>query len=219
MVDDLDVVAVGVEHEGPVVAGVVVGALAGRAVVAVPAASRGRWKRVDGASSSAGKARWTCSVTGRRPPGERSGRAGECACPGNPVTRRNPENGAISRRTPRRARRRRRAATGGRGGRRPHRAVVHRFGGVPVGIAQEGAVVVVAVLRAAAPESPRRGGPRRARPPRRRRRARARARRRRGAARGWADARRRRARGRSRPTRRSVLAPVSWIPSVASSGA
>jgi hypothetical protein len=42
VVDDLDVVAVGVEDERAVVAGVVLGPLAGRAVVAVAGAGRGR---------------------------------------------------------------------------------------------------------------------------------------------------------------------------------
>src|SRR3954449_5865534 len=48
VVDDLDVVAVGVEHERGVVAGVVLGPLAGRAVVAVAGAGGGLVEGVDG---------------------------------------------------------------------------------------------------------------------------------------------------------------------------
>src|SRR3954462_14650543 len=48
VVDDLDVVAVGVEHERGVVAGVVLGPLAGRAVVAVAGAGGGLMEGVDG---------------------------------------------------------------------------------------------------------------------------------------------------------------------------
>jgi hypothetical protein len=44
LVDDLDVVCVGVEHEGAVVPGVLDGALAGRAVVAVSGRKRGAVK-------------------------------------------------------------------------------------------------------------------------------------------------------------------------------
>jgi hypothetical protein len=48
VVDDLDVVAVGVEHERAVVARVVDRALARRAVVAVPGGERRPVERVDG---------------------------------------------------------------------------------------------------------------------------------------------------------------------------
>lgn len=47
MVDHLDVVAIGVEHEGTVVAGVV-GAFAGRAVVGATGGDRRRVERIDG---------------------------------------------------------------------------------------------------------------------------------------------------------------------------
>jgi hypothetical protein len=65
VVDDLDVVPVGIEDERAVVARVVHGALAGPAVVLVSGGERGGVKARTVASSPAGKARWTCSVSGR----------------------------------------------------------------------------------------------------------------------------------------------------------
>ena len=64
VVDGLDVVAVGVEHERAVVAGVVDGALAGRAVVAVAGRGRRGVEGVDGRVVLAPNAMWTCSVGG-----------------------------------------------------------------------------------------------------------------------------------------------------------
>ena len=62
MVDELDVVAVGVEHEGAVVALVVDGALAGAPLSRYPAAVAARWNASTIASSSAGNARWNGCV-------------------------------------------------------------------------------------------------------------------------------------------------------------
>jgi hypothetical protein len=52
VVDDFDVVAVGVEHEGAVVARVVRGAFAGGAVVLVACGERGGVEGLDGRSGS-----------------------------------------------------------------------------------------------------------------------------------------------------------------------
>jgi hypothetical protein len=65
VVDDLDVVPVGVEDERPVVARVVHGALAGAAVVLVSGGERGGVEGPHRGVVPAGKARWTCSVSGR----------------------------------------------------------------------------------------------------------------------------------------------------------
>ena len=64
--DELDVVAVGVEHVGAVVAGVVDAALARRAVVAVAGLDCRGWKASTVSSSGAGKARCRSSVSGPR---------------------------------------------------------------------------------------------------------------------------------------------------------
>ena len=77
--DGLDVVAVGVEHEGAVVAGVVLGPLARRAVVAVARAGRGAVERLDGrVGRRAGNAMCRFSVGGPSDHGERAP-AGEAA--------------------------------------------------------------------------------------------------------------------------------------------
>jgi hypothetical protein len=65
IVDDLDVVPVGVQDERAVVARVVDRALAGTAVVLIARGERGSVERRTVASSRAGNARWTRSVSGR----------------------------------------------------------------------------------------------------------------------------------------------------------
>jgi hypothetical protein len=66
VVDDLDVVPIGVEDERAVVAGVVTrDARRARRGSSYPAASAAAWKARTVASSPAGKARWMCSVSGR----------------------------------------------------------------------------------------------------------------------------------------------------------
>src|SRR5688500_9033975 len=65
VIDDLDVVPVRVYHERAVVARVVDRALARLAVVLVARRERGGVERAHRASSRAGNARWTCSVSGR----------------------------------------------------------------------------------------------------------------------------------------------------------
>ncbi len=86
----------------------------------------------------------------------------------------------------------------------PHRPVVHGLGAVAVRVEQEGAVVVVPVLRPRARRAVVAVARPRCRRARTRRRARATARRTRCAGRASPGARRRRLRARSRPTRRTA---------------
>ena len=65
VVDHLDVVAVGVEHERALVARVVLRPLPRAAVVAVPGADRGPWKSATAPAYGAGNAMWMLRAAGR----------------------------------------------------------------------------------------------------------------------------------------------------------
>ena len=55
MADGLDVVAVGVEHEGPVIVGVILRTKAGRAIVLAASGNRGGIERIDLGAARSGE--------------------------------------------------------------------------------------------------------------------------------------------------------------------
>src|ERR671931_716055 len=155
VVDDLDVGAVGVEDEGGVVAGVVAGPLAGLAVAPV---AGGQGVRIEAVHVLVMAGEGDVEVRGRRPRHERERAPGPTDGEGRALAVLVSEGQSGGRGDDAVERRRRREIRDAQpkvvdDALARERAGVHRLNTVAVGIAQEGAVVVLAVLLA------RSGGP------------------------------------------------------------